>query len=453
MPGSANTFSRHPIMLFLFNYFFATVEDEPYYAIYLIKGKARAKTCINWFLRNCCGWRKNMTEIATNNDACGCGGPAMVGLPPLPMFQPGPDKAPCCGAPAGPPASVDERPGYRLCSFVERFVETPVGQTPQVKAGLGMEDWLGSIRARLGISRNRYRIAPGLYSVGAACADSAVLVTANNKLSFDALRRELAGVDAWILVLDTRGVNVWCAAGKKTFGTEEVIRQVQRTRLLEIVNHRQLIFPQLGAPGVAAHRVRKACGFAVIWGPIRARDLREFLAAGRQATPVMRQLTFTMAERMVLIPVEISLIVKPSLWILPVLFVLAAISPHFSLALAWQRGRDLTMAFGAGVFSGAVLTPILLPWLPWRSFYLKGLLIGLIGGLAVVAGRGGADWDALAMVLFCMAVSSYAAMNFTGATPYASPSGVEKEMRRGIPVQVAALLASGVLWVGGQFWF
>lgn len=394
-----------------------------------------------------------MTEITTNNHAGQGGGSGMAGLPPLPMFQPEPDSAPCCGSPPGPPASEDERPGYRLCSFVEGFVETPVAQTPKVKTALGIGDWFGSLRARLGISRDHYRIAPGLYSVGIASAASPVLVTANYKLSFDALRRELVGLDAWILVLDTRGVNVWCAAGKKTFGTEELIRQVQRARLSEVVTHRQLILPQLGAPGVAAHRVRKACGFTVVWGPIRARDLQAFLTAGLEATAGMRQLTFGLRERLVLIPVEISLIVKPSLWILPALFALSAVSPHLSLALVWQRGGDLALAFGAGVASGAVLTPILLPWLPWRSFYLKGLLTGVVAGLAVVAERRVGGWDALALVLLCSAVSSYAAMNFTGATPYASPSGVEKEMRRGIPAQIAALLATVALWVGGQFWF
>ena len=340
------------------------------------------------FWQNCCVWRKFMKEVFMNKDACGCGGATMVGLPPLPMFQPDPDKAPCCGSPPGPPASEDERPGYQLCSFVDGFVETPVGMTPKVKIALGLGDWLGSMRARLGISRNHYRIASGLYSVGAVCADSPVLVTANYKLSFDALRRELAGVDAWILVLDTRGVNVWCAAGKKTFGTDELLRQVQRAQLETIVRHRQLILPQLGAPGVAAHRVRQACGFTVIWGPIQARDLKAFLTADRQAIASMRQLTFSLPERLVLIPVEISLIIKPALWIVPALFALSAVSPHFSLALVWQRGSDLALAAGAGVFSGAVVVPILLPWLPWRSFYLKGLLTGVVGGLAVVSGAG-----------------------------------------------------------------
>jgi CO dehydrogenase/acetyl-CoA synthase gamma subunit (corrinoid Fe-S protein) len=75
---------------------------------------------------------------------------------------------------------------------------------------------------RWGIGRHRYRIEPGLYAVGTPGSDSPVLVTANYKMSFDALRRELGGLDAWILVLETDGINVWCAAGKGTFGTEEV---------------------------------------------------------------------------------------------------------------------------------------------------------------------------------------------------------------------------------------
>lgn len=392
-----------------------------------------------------------MTETHQKTTSCACGG--NVGLKPLPMFRPEPDDAPCCGAKPGPPASPDERPGYRLCAFVERFVETPRGPVPQVKTGLGLGDWLGSCRARLGIRRDGYRIAPGLYAVGLAGPASPVLVTANYKLSFDALRRELSAVDAWILVLDTRGVNVWCAAGKKTFGSEELIRQVKRVGLHEVVSHRQLILPQLGAPGVAAQRVRQGCGFAVCWGPIRARDLKAFLAAGGQATPAMRRLSFTLAERLLLIPVEISLLVTPSLWIVPLLFVLSALSPQPSWPLIWQRGLELALAFGAGIVSGAVLVPIALPWLPWRSFYLKGLLSGWLGGLLVVIGCQVAGWDALAMVLLSMAVSSYAAMNFTGATPYASPSGVEKEMRLGIPAQMVALLAAALLWVGGQFWW
>jgi hypothetical protein len=43
------------------------------------------------------------------------------------------------------------------------------------------------------------------------------------------------------------------------------------------------------------------------------------------------------------------------------------------------------------------------------------------------------------------------AMNFTGATPYTSLSGVEKEMRKGLPVQCISALFALILWVVAPF--
>ena len=157
---------------------------------------------------------------------------------------------------------------------------------------------------------------PGLYAVGAASADSPVLVTANYKLTFDTLRRELAGVDAWVLVLDTRGVNVWCAAGKNLFSHDELALRVQRTGLERVVRHRRLILPQLAATGVSARQVKKKCGFEVVWGPVRARDIHDFLRNGMKAEQAMRRVTFTFGERLVLVPVELSFLPspRPSSW-------------------------------------------------------------------------------------------------------------------------------------------
>jgi hypothetical protein len=42
-------------------------------------------------------------------------------------------------------------------------------------------------------------------------------------------------------------------------------------------------------------------------------------------------------------------------------------------------------------------------------------------------------------------------MNFTGSTPFTSPSGVEKEMRKAIPLQASALLIAMIAWVGAAF--
>ena len=89
-------------------------------------------------------------------------------------------------------------------------------------------DVWGTLGARIGIIRRDYKVAPGFYAAGSPGPQSPVLVTANYKLSFDALRHQLLGIDAWLLVIDTRGINVWCAAGKGSFSTDEVIQSVRR---------------------------------------------------------------------------------------------------------------------------------------------------------------------------------------------------------------------------------
>jgi hypothetical protein len=333
-------------------------------------------------------------------------------------------------------------------------VDTAAGPVPRASVRLSARDLLGSVSARCGIRRNRYTIAPGLHCVGSPNADSPVLVTANYKLTFDSLRRELKGVDAWVLVLDTRGVNVWCAAGKSLFSTEEVARQVQRAGLERVVRHRRLVLPQLAATGVSARQVQRKSGFEVVWGPVRARDIPAFLNAGLRAEDGMRRVTFTLAERLVLVPVELSLMPKPSAFVLAALFLISGFGAGiFSLQAAWGRGLLATASYAAGVLGGAVAAPILLPWVPGRAFASKGAWTGtaLGVGLAALLWSHLRTAEAAALVLLAATVSSYLGMNFTGSTPFTSPSGVEKEMRRAIPLQAAAMLVFALIWVGSAF--
>jgi CO dehydrogenase/acetyl-CoA synthase delta subunit len=158
--------------------------------------------------------------------------------------------------------------------------------------------------ARCRVNRSGHRVEPGLYALGNPTPDSPVFVTANYTLSFDALRSSLPGRDAYILVLDTQGINVWCAAGKGTFGTDDLVGRIEATALRDIVHHRTLTLPQLGAPGVAGHEVKKRTGFKVEYGPVRAADLPEYLTTG-EATPDMRRVRFTLRDRLTLIPVEL----------------------------------------------------------------------------------------------------------------------------------------------------
>ncbi len=362
--------------------------------------------------------------------------------------------AACCGGFGATNGDRYEKPGYRLWGFVEDFKQTPTGDIPRIKTGLCAGDYTGSIATRFGIGRNHYRVSPGLYCIGNPDSGSAVLVTANYKLTFDTLRRELVGVDAWIMVLETFGVNVWCAAGKGTFSTDEVIKRVNQAGLKTLVDHRNIVLPQLGATGVQAREVKKQTGFEVRWGPVHAKDLALYLKNGMKADSSMRRVTFSLMERLVLTPLELSHMVKPTLYAVLAIFLLSGFGKgFFSMGDAISRGSAALAAYVLAVFSGAVLAPVLLPWLPGRAFSVKGAVAGTLPGLVVVAGYWGqlGVVELIGAVLFALAISSYLAMNFTGSTPYTSPTGVEKEMRRAIPFQLAGLLMAAFMWVGAGF--
>ena len=342
--------------------------------------------------------------------------------------------------------------------FVVGSIQAKTGTVPRISSTLSGADYRGTIKARWGVGRMRYTIEPGLYALGNPDEHTPILVTANYKMSFDRLREALPGRDAWILVLDTNGINVWCAAGKGTFGTEELVRRIESNGLVQIVSHRELILPQLSGPGIAAHLVKKLSGFKVIYGPINATDLPAFLDAGLKATPEMRLKTFDIRERTVLIPVELVSTLKWVLIILPLFFFVGGLGGQTGFwSGALDYGLFAIIALLSAVIAGAVLTPILLPWLPGRAFSLKGMAMGLITTIILTAFRPENlnNWqgriETLAWFLLIPAIAAYLAMNFTGASTYTSLSGVKKEMKWAVPVEIAAGAAGLFLWFGSLF--
>ncbi|MCX8116963.1 MAG: mercury methylation corrinoid protein HgcA [Desulfobacterota bacterium] len=333
-----------------------------------------------------------------------------------------------------------------------------MGPVPQVSSSLTLKDHLGTFKVRWGIGRMSYTVEPGLYAVGRPDGGSPVMVTANYKMSFDRLRQALHGRNAWILVLETKGINVWCAAGKGTFGTEELVSRIASSGLSGLVSHRELILPQLAGPGVAAHEVKKRSGFKVIYGPIRAEDLPAFLDSGFKATPEMRIKTFSIRERIVLIPIELVAAMKGGALLL---ILLSIISFLVRGAEGWFEALDQVyssaQAILVAILSGAVLTPVLLPWLPGRAFSVKGALMGGVTAFPFLWLRWGhtAAWsgsmEKVAWLLIIPALSAFLAMNFTGASTFTSLSGVKKEMRWAVPFQVAAGLIGFSLWLGSQW--
>jgi len=322
-----------------------------------------------------------------------------------------------------------------------------------VSTQLTWRDHLAHCKVRWNLGRMGFVIAPGLYAVGQPSDQSPVLVTANYRLTFDRLRRELAHLDAWILVLDTQGINVWCAAGKGTFGTEALVQRLRQERLAERVTHGQIILPQLGAVGVAAHEVKSQTGFQVVYGPVYARDIKAFISARLKATEAMRRVHFTCYDRLVLTPVEIMLSLKYLVGACVVFVLLSGWTREgYAVRAIMQQGPRVLGNLGAAFISGACLGPVLLPWLPGRRFAVKGMVIGFIVALALMlAGLSGSSLETASWFLVVMSISSFLTMNFTGASTYTSLSGVEREMRTAVPVQLTGLGIGTVLWIASLF--
>jgi hypothetical protein len=311
-------------------------------------------------------------------------------------------------------------------------------------------DRLGTCRARLGLDRNNYTVNPGLYAVGVPGPESPVVVTANYKLTFDIVRSILEGRDVWLIVADTQGINVWCAGGKGTFSAAGISEQVKKTGLERVVSHRRLILPQLGANGVRARDIRNTCGFEAVFGPVRAQDLPRYLDNG--IDEAMRAVTFSLRERAEVTPVELVLGWKMILTAILVTALLSLIGPEFSLQIILQRWTLAATATGLGLAAGAILFPLLLPALRTRLFSLGGAGLGLALAVLLPAIFPENSWAATSGAgLWTVSLASWLTLNFTGSTPYTSPSGVEKEMRRAIPILAGSTMLAAILFVTGNF--
>ncbi|OHD21903.1 MAG: hypothetical protein A2Y38_05390 [Spirochaetes bacterium GWB1_59_5] len=318
---------------------------------------------------------------------------------------------------------------------------------PVASTTLNPADVWGGIKARWGVGRMAYSVLPGLYAVGTPGPDSSVFVTANYKMSFDALRSSLGGIDCWVLVLDTKGINVWCAAGKGTFGTDELVSRISRVKLSSIVSHRRIILPQLGAPGVSAPELAKRSGYHVEWGPVRAADIPAWIAAGQEKNDAMREVTFDLGDRMAVAPVEIA-----HSW--PIIAAALALGALFGLPAGegWMRRAISAAIILVGTIPvGTLLFPALLPWLPSRSFVVKGALLG-------------AAWAALGALLFHVPLMAalggvfvaaptvaFLSLNFTGASTFTCQPGTLLEVEKSFWPMIVSLVAGIALAAASRF--
>jgi NAD-dependent dihydropyrimidine dehydrogenase PreA subunit len=210
-----------------------------------------------------------------------------------------------------------------------------------------------------------HRAGTGLVRIGSPGLDSPVLLTCNFTLTVRRLRDVLRGRDAWLLVANSRGINVWCAAGGGHLTHHEVIAVLRTSGIDELVSHRELVLPQLGATGIQRQAVEQATGWRGRWGPARLEDLPAYLDRQSKATTASRRMRFPLFERL-----EMS--VAMGLWMALV-----------GVPVAWaMAGWAAALAVAAVAFVPGALLCAALPVVPitgvWRFVELIGL--SLLGG-------------------------------------------------------------------------
>ncbi len=209
----------------------------------------------------------------------------------------------------------------------------------------------------------------GLRRVGHPHRDSPVLVTCNFHTTVHRLVHilERHEVDAWLLVAESKGVNVWCAAGGDEFTTGSVVSAVKTSSVNERVDHRRLILPPLGAPGIQLDEVRRQTGWSPRWGPVYAEDLPRYLARRCRRDESMKRPRYHWRERL-----------DTALGSLFPFYLIGAIG----FALFDQALLMSYLAVGAAAF---LLFFLLCPWLPGKHGLTKAILPVAGLGVALLA--------------------------------------------------------------------
>jgi hypothetical protein len=220
---------------------------------------------------------------------------------------------------------------------------------------------LGDLLAE--ILETGFRLVPipartGVRMIGNPNQASPVFLTGNYDLTLRRVRRALRGLDAYLVVANSHGVNVWCASSGGHLGTHQVVTALKVARLEERVVHREVIVPQLAATGVQAKEVRRRTGWIVRFGPADARDIPAYLAAEKHKTQAMREVRFDPRQRLemaVAWATPISLIAAVPAW--GVQHLAGAVALVWILALAVfflydrlplpDRGRQVVLAVAA----------------------------------------------------------------------------------------------------------
>ncbi len=137
----------------------------------------------------------------------------------------------------------------------------------------------------------------GMIKIGNPNKNSPVFLTTNFALTVERVKKALKGTNCYLLIASSHGINVWCSATGGHFTNHDVISILKVSGIEKVVSHRNVVLPQLAATGIESKVISKKTGWNVIWGPVYAKDIPEFIKSGFKKTPQMREVKFPLMQR------------------------------------------------------------------------------------------------------------------------------------------------------------
>lgn len=233
-----------------------------------------------------------------------------------------------------------------------------------------MLDWLKTVIQTV------FRLFPfatktGLRIIGQPGQDAPVFVTGNFDLTVRRVGKALEGLDCYLLVAPSHGINVWCAAGGGMLNAHSVTSVVKTSRISEKVGHRTLVLPQFSAPGIDVARVEHETGWQCKFGPAYATDIPAYVAANFAKTDDMRRARFPLSQRLEMAVMWAGLLSVVAF--IPVVILNWRLLPGM-LALVWGFALFLFVFFDQ-----------VSRYVPGPVGLVKALVLGLIGVVGVAA--------------------------------------------------------------------
>lgn len=329
---------------------------------------------------------------------------------------------------------------------------------PKPKPFTGIKAILRELRCILTGQIDQVSIEPGLYKSGNPTPESPIIVTANYEYTYIKVMRDLRGIDAWVLCLDSNGINVWCAARGENFGNEQLLEAVQNSGITEQVKNKTLILPQLSAGGISIPKLPKSFPFQIKYGPLWSKDLKSYLQSQPTQKPEsMRVIKFTLQKRIeagithTTFLLRMFLLVPTLVALIP--FILLYVNTSFKAPLQILAG--IWMIFVSCGLGIAIFFPITQFT---RNFNLKGTIFGVISlliALAIFILSFGFKFIFIGYSVWVFWIAFFTTMSFSGYTMHTGVSEIQeqypvfqKKFKITLYIAIAITILGGILdWI------